>query len=128
MRRKRLAGNEIHEPEAARVAVADGSAVGEMEHDVLVLRRWLLLILELAELERFPVRLIDAEAAGHAEMHHQHLAVVEPASRYLARRSSASTFRPRKRSREVLRQRKAQVAAPLLDARKAVADQDRRKP
>ena len=128
MRRKRRAGNEIHEPEAARVAVADGSAVGEMEHDVLVLRRRLLLILEIAELERFPVRLIDAEAAGHAEMHHQHLAVVEPGEQIFGAPVERVDRSPAQALREVLRQRKAQVIAPLLDARKAVADQDRRKP
>ena len=128
MCRKRRAGNEIHEPEAARVAVADGGAVGEMEYDVLVFRRRLLLILEIAELERFPVRLIDAEAAGHAEMHHQHLAVVEPGKQIFGAPVERVDRSPAQALREVLRQRKAQVMAPLLDARKAVADQDRRKP
>ena len=127
MRRQRLAGNEIHEPEAARVAVAHGGAVGEMEHDVLVLRCRLLLIFKLAELERLSVRLIDAEAAGHAEMHHQHLAVVEPRQQIFGAPVERIDLSPLQALGEVLRQRKAQVLAALLDARKAVADQDRRK-
>ena len=45
---------------------------------MLMLRRALLLVGELAEVERFPVGMVDAEAARHAEMHHQHLAVIEP--------------------------------------------------
>src|SRR5262249_34952509 len=122
-----LARDEIHEPEPARVAVAHGGAVGEMEHDMLVLRRRLPLIFEFAKLERLSVRLIDAEAAGHAEMHHQHLAVVEPRQQILGAPGERIALSPLQALSEALRQWKAQVMAPLLHASKAVADQDRRK-
>jgi hypothetical protein len=128
MRRQRLFGDEIHKPEAARVAVTDGGAVGEMEHDVLMLWRWLWLIGELAKFERFPVRLIDAEASGHAEMHDQHLAVVEPRQEIFRAPVERIDLSPAQALSETLRQRKAQVAAPLLDARKAVTDENRRQP
>jgi hypothetical protein len=69
-----------------------------VEHDVLVLRRWLLLIVELAELERCSVRLIDAEAAGHAEMHDEHLAVIEPGEQIFGAPVERIDRAPRKRS------------------------------
>jgi hypothetical protein len=70
---------------------------------------------------------IDAETSGHAEMHHQHLAIVEPRQQILGAPVERIDLSPLQALSEVLRQRKAQVMAPLLDARKAVADQDRRK-
>src|SRR5262245_7076453 len=127
MRGQRFAGDEIHEPETTRVAVAHGRSVGEMEHDVLVLRLRSLLILKLAELKRLSVCLIDAEAAGHAEMHHQHLAVVEPRQQILGSPVERIDLSALQALSEVLRQRKAQVLAPLLHAGKAVTDQDPRK-
>src|SRR4029079_14425303 len=69
-----LGRNEIHIAEAARIGITNRGAVAEMEHDMLVLRRWLLRMRECAEL----TVLIDREAPGHAEMRHEHLAAAEP--------------------------------------------------
>ena len=49
------------------------------------------------------------------------------ASRYLARRSSASTLRPSSLCGKCFGKRKAQILAPLLDALETIADQHREK-
>jgi hypothetical protein len=70
--------------------------------------------------------MIDAEAPGHAEMHHQHLAIIESRQEIFGaavERLDPPSLKP---LREVLRQRKAQIPAPLLDAREAIADENGR--
>jgi hypothetical protein len=69
---------------------------------------------------------VDAEAAGHAEMHHQHLAVVEPRQEIFGAAVERFDSSPGKPLRKVLRQRKAQVPTPLLDAHETIADQNGR--
>jgi len=72
--------------------------------------------------------MIDAEAARHAQMHHQHLAVVEACKQVFRAPLKRIDLPPLKSLCEMLGQREAQIAAPLLDARKAVPDENRCKP
>ena len=83
---------------------------------------------ELAEFDRLAVSRVDAEAAGHAKMHDQHLAVVEACEQVFGTPVERIDLAAPKPLGEMLRQREAQVVPPLLYAGKAVADQDRRKP
>jgi hypothetical protein len=73
------------------------------------------------------IGVVDREAAGHAEMHDENLAIVEPRQE-IFRAPVESLDRPSLEPLgEVLRQRKAQVFPALLDARERIADQDRLK-
>ena len=75
--------DQIHEPEAAGIGVDDAGAVIEQECDVIVNRRagrvgaLAGLFVGLAQGQRPAARRVDGEAAAHAEMHEQALAVIE---------------------------------------------------
>ena len=65
--------DQRHVAEAARVVVDDARAARETEHDVVVRRR----LRRARDETRRPRLVLDAERAGHAEMHHQRLAGIE---------------------------------------------------
>jgi hypothetical protein len=68
--------------------------------------------------------MIDAEAAGHAEMHDQNLAVIEPGEQILGAPVQRLNLPPFEPLREMVRKREAQVFPPLLDIGEAIADKD----
>jgi hypothetical protein len=82
---------------------------------------------KVARLEGRTICAIDAEAAGHAEMHHEHLAVIEFGQEIFCAPVERLDPSPSQPPREILRQGKAQVRAPLLDIRETIADEDRLK-
>ena len=114
-----LGPDQVHQPEAPRVGVTHLSAVAEMKHDMLMLRHFPSRLLPAGE----PIGMVDAEAPGHAEMHHQHFAVVEPGEQIFGAPVERLYLPPGQPRAEILGQRNAQIGAPLLDARERVADQ-----
>src|SRR4029078_10977432 len=78
-----------------------------------------------AKFERLAVRLVDAEPPRHAEMHDQHLAVVEAREQVFGTPVECLDSPALEAVGETYGQRKAQIAAPLLDARETIADKDR---
>ena len=119
--------DQIHIAEAARIRVADRGAVAHVKHDMLMRRCGRRLVVEAPRLECLSIGAVDAEAAGHAEMHHQHLAVVEPGEQVLRPSVERLDLPPGEPLGEIDGERKAQILAPLLDAREAIADQHRLK-
>ena len=125
--RERVGRHQIHQSEAPRIGVADGGAVFEMEDDMLVLRRIALRMREAARFLSRAISAIDREATAHAEMHDQHLAVVEPGKEIFRAPVERLDLSPGQPLAEALGQGKAQIGPPLLDPRERVADQDRLK-
>ena len=117
--------DEIHITEAARVGVADRAAVIEVEHDMLVLGSIRSLIGEAAGRALGSIGMIDLEAAAHAEMHDEHLTVVEPHQQIFGatiERLDAPSFQP---LGKMGGEGKAQILAPLLDRGEPMADENR---
>src|SRR5262245_55704701 len=119
-----LAVNEVDQAKTPRVVESDRGAVAEMEHDVFVFRHGRLVLVDLAERHAGAV---DEEAPGHAEMHDQHFAIVEPGEQIFCPPIERFDLAPREPLAEMLGQRHAQVRPSLLNARKCLADENRLK-
>jgi hypothetical protein len=61
-------------------------------------------------------------------MHDKHLAVIEPGEQVFGAPLKRLHCPAREPARERVRKRKAQIGAPLLDARKRLADEERLEP
>ncbi len=114
--------DQIHVTEAARIRVADRSAVAHVKHDMLMGGRDRRIFVELPGFDVLSIGAVDAEAAGHAEMHHQHLAVVEPGEQIFRPPVQRLDRPPGKPLGEIDGEGKAQIFAPLLDGCEAIAD------
>jgi hypothetical protein len=119
--------DQIHVTEAARIRVADRSPVAHVKHDMLMGGRDRRVFVKLPGFNVLAIGPVDAEAAGHAEMHYQHLAVIEPSQQIFGPAVESLDRPPGKPLGEIYRQRKAQIFAALLNGCEAIADQDRRK-
>ncbi len=91
---------------------------------MFMLRHRLIVLVELAECHAGAV---DEEASGHAEMHDQHLAIVEPHQQVFCPPVERLDLTPREPLAEMLGQRHAQVRSSLLHARERLADENRLK-
>ena len=91
---------------------------------MFVFRHRRIVLVELAERHAGAV---DEEAPRHAEMHDQHLAIVEPDEQVFCPPVERFDLAPREPLAEMLGQRHAQVRPSLLHARERLADQHRLK-
>ena len=105
--------HQQHEAEPARIVERHGGARRHVEHDVVMGRSRRSRVMERAG-RPVLVAVADAERAGHAEMHQQHVAGGEVRGEVLGAAADPGHGRAFDPSREVLRQRAAQVRPARL--------------
>ena len=107
--------HQVHRPEAPRIVEGHDGAGRQAQDDVVV---------AIERLRRAAV--LDAEVAGHAEVHEQRLARGEIGEQVLGPAVQLEDRRARQPGREVGRKRTAQVGAAQDDLVDALADEDGR--
>ncbi len=80
------------------------------------------IFVEFPRFDVLTIGAVDAEAAGHAEMHHQHLAIVEPGEQVLRPPVERLDRPPGKPLGKIDGEGKAQIFPPLLNGCETIAD------
>ena len=118
--RQRVARDQLHVAEAARIVEGDDRAVRHVEHHMIVRRELAARVMEFAG-ALLVAAVQHAERARHAEMHQQHLAGRQVREQILGAPVQALDARALEPLVEVLRKRKAQIRPALLDPHEARA-------
>ena len=112
--------HQQHQPEAARIVEDDAGAGRHVEHDMVVRPRLRARVVEAARRLRLALA-AHAERAGHAEMHHQHVARGEFGKQIFRPPRERGDGRPFQPPGEIVGQRPAQVGPVRFDRDEARA-------
>ncbi|CAN1723840.1 protein of unknown function [Hyphomicrobium sp. 1Nfss2.1] len=110
-----LLRDQLHEAEAARVVVGNRGAVLHVKDDVIVCgASGPVLCVNRSALA------VDREAAGHAEMHQQHVAARQAGQKVFAAALQTQNLAAAQTLGEIIGQGETQVGPMLLDAGKGM--------